>query len=765
MIEFPGSKGTAVNRTSIAGRLAFVALAAIVAAAPSSAQGRKSSEKRRPGGRLYKNTVSPHWLAGNTRFWYRNELKGGGREFIAVDAVKGVRARAFDHKRLAEALVKEGVKNVSADRLPVESIDEVTDRSVVFRARGRYWRCDLKSYRLKKTEKPQPAPPAKPKTPEKKPPRRKPAKKAPEPRKWGAPEKWSYSVKDHNIFLTPRKGGKEIQLTTDGTEEKSYGGLRWAPDGKMLIASRITPGERGEVYLIESSPRGGGRAKLHRRGYSLPGDKFTLHELNIFDPETKKRIKPDVGIFDLGGPGMRWNPDGRKFLMTKMDRGYQRFRLMEIDTHTGAVHNIIDEKTDTFIWSAHRIRLGIGDLTWLSKTKEVVYMSERDGYRSLYLVDLKARKIVNRITKGDYVVRYVDKIDEDKRQIWFRASGMNPQHDPYMINYYRVNFDGSGLVALTDGHGMHSIKYSPDRKYIIDTYSRVDAAPVNELRRVSDGKLMCVLEKSDTSELDASGFQTDEVFVAKGRDGKTDIYGIICRPYDLDPKKKYPILEDIYAGPHSSYVPKTYSTGNRYRSWTDLGFIVVKIDGMGTANRSKAFHDVCWRNLKDAGLPDRIAWMKAAAKKYPYMDISRVGIYGCSAGGQNAAAAVLFHPEFYKAAAAGCGCHDNRMDKSSWNEQWMGYPVGPHYAENSNIDNAHRLKGALMLIVGEMDKNVPPESTIRFADALIKADKDFDLIFVPGAGHGMGGRYGNRRMKDFFLKHLQGIDPPNRNAE
>jgi len=186
---------------------------------------------------------------------------------------------------------------------------------------------------------------------------------------------------------------------------------------------------------------------------------------------------------------------------------------------------------------------------------------------------------------------------------------------------------------------------------------------------------------------------------------------------------------------------------------------------MGTANRSKAFHDVCWRNLKDAGLPDRIAWMKAAAKKYPYMDVSRVGIYGCSAGGQNAAAAVLFHPEFYKAAAAGCGCHDNRMDKSSWNEQWMGYPVGPHYSKNSNIDNAHRLKGALMLIVGEMDRNVPPESTIRFADALIKAGKDFDLIFVPGAGHGMGGRYGNRRMKDFFLKHLQGKDPPNRNAQ
>jgi len=429
------------------------------------------------------------------------------------------------------------------------------------------------------------------------------------------------------------------------------------------------------------------------------------------------------------------------------------------------VHNIIDEKTDTFIWTAHTESVRIPMLTWLSRTKEIIYMSERDGWRHLYLVDLKARKIKNLITKGQYVVRSVDKIDEERRQIWFRASGKTPGHDPYMINFYRVNFDGSGLVALTDGNGMHSIKYSPDKKYIIDTYSRMDMAPVNELRRVSDGKLMCVLEKSDTTELDESGFKTDEVFVAKGRDGKTDIWGIICRPYDLDPAKKYPIIEAIYAGPQSSYVPKTYSTGNRYGSMTDLGFIVVKIDGMGTANRAKAFHDVCWQNLKDAGLPDRIAWMKAAARKYPYMDITRVGIHGGSAGGQNAAAAVLFHPEFYKAAVASCGCHDNRMDKASWNEQWMGYPVGPQYSKNSNIDNAHRLKGALMLIVGELDKNVPPESTMRFADALIKAGKDFDLVVIPNRGHGDGGSYGYRRKQDFFVRHLQGIQPPNRNAE
>ncbi|HPY50709.1 MAG TPA: S9 family peptidase, partial [Sedimentisphaerales bacterium] len=304
--------------------------------------------------------------------------------------------------------------------------------------------------------------------------------------------------------------------------------------------------------------------------------------------------------------------------------------------------------------------------------------------------------------------------------------------------------------------------FSPDRRFLIDTYSRVDMAPVHTLRRASNGSLVCELEKADISGLVAGGWTAPEVFVAKGRDGATDIWGIICRPKDFDPARKYPVIEQIYAGPQSAYVPKSFSPFNRFSSLTDLGFIVVQMDGMGTANRSKAFHDVCWKDLKDAGFPDRILWHQAAAKKYAYYDISRVGVYGTSAGGQNAAGAVLFHPEFYKVAVASCGCHDNRMDKASWNEQWMGYPVGPQYAECSNIDNAHRLQGKLMLIVGEMDDNVPPESTMRFADALIKADKDFDLIVVPGAGHGNGGAYGSRRRDDFFVRHLLGIEPPDR---
>ena len=277
--------------------------------------------------------------------------------------------------------------------------------------------------------------------------------------------------------------------------------------------------------------------------------------------------------------------------------------------------------------------------------------------------------------------------------------------------------------------------------------------PVTVLRDGKDGEIIMELERTQMSELIASGYQVPEVFSSEARDGETDIWGLIYRPVNFDESKSYPIIEAIYAGPHGSHVPKDFRGVPRYANLAEMGFIIVQIDGMGTSNRSKAFHDVCWQNLKDAGFPDRILWMKAAAEKYAYMDTTRVGIYGGSAGGQNSTGALLFHPDFYDVAVSSCGCHDNRMDKASWNEQWMGYPVGPQYSACSNIDNAHRLEGRLMLIVGELDRNVPPESTMRFVDALVKADKDFELIVIPGGGHGMG-RYGNRRMHEFFVNTL-----------
>ena len=714
---------------------------------------------------IYKSKINPQWSEDNSHLWYRNDLPRGEREFIFVDLEKGERRPAFDHKKLAESLSSITKAKTDSSKLPIDRLNfDVKKGELYFQSIGRTYKCDLNNYNISEIDKSQFPGQSKRLERDKTNKEKEEQTNSFRPSREVSPDgKWRAFIRDHNIFIRAMGSEEEIQLSKDGKEGNSYQTPYWAINSKNLISFRVEPDQVGVVHLHESSPREGGRAKLHTRRYALPGDKFTSHELNWFDIEKKIHTKPEVGIIDFRGPRPRWTQDGRYFRYQKIDRGHQRFRVIEVDVFTGKFRNIIDEKTETFIWTEHPKNLGVPLVNWLDETDEIVYLSESDGWRHLYLIDVKTGKTKNQITKGQFVVRYVDWIDHEKRQIWFRASGLNKDQDPYLMHYYRINFDGSEFTHLTEGNGWHNITYSPDRKYIIDQYSRVDMAPVNELRRVSDGSLVSRLETSDISELLASGWEPPKVFTANGRDGKTGIWGIVAKPKDFDPSKKYPVIEDMYAGPHDSYVPKQFSAGRRFSSYTDMGFVVVKIDGMGTANRSKAFHDVCWKNLKDSGFPDRILWHKAYAKNNSWYDISRVGIHGGSAGGQSSTAALLFHPDFYKVAVSSCGCHDNRMDKASWNEQWMGYPVGPQYSESSNIDNAHRLEGRLLLIVGEMDNNVPPESTLRLVDALIKANKDFDMIFQPGGGHGGGGRHGDRRRKDFFRKHLLGIEPPNYN--
>jgi dipeptidyl aminopeptidase/acylaminoacyl peptidase len=493
--------------------------------------------------------------------------------------------------------------------------------------------------------------------------------------------------------------------------------------------------------------------------YPKPGDVLPLFQPALFSIDAKQELPIDNTLFPnpFELANFAWRKDSRTLTFEYNQRGHQVYRVIEVDAATGKARTLIEETSSTFInyEPLRRDQYDHGKYFRydVAGGKEVLWASERDGWEHLYLLNGQTGAVERQITRGNWVVRAVDRVDETHREIYFEASGMNPGEDPYYVHGYKIGFDGAGLTPLSPEEADHALSYSSDGKYYVDTYSRLDLPPVMELRRSSDASPVMTVDKADDARLVAAGWKPAEPFHARGRDGKTEIWGVIWRPANFDPSKKYPVVEDIYAGPQGSFVPKDFTP--RVEPLTELGFVVAQIDGMGTNNRSRAFHDVAWRNLKDAGFPDRILWHKAVAARYSWYDISRgVGIFGTSAGGQSAMGALLFHPEFYTVAVANSGCHDNRMDKIWWNEQWMGWPVGPWYSESSNVDNAWRLKGKLMLVMGEMDKNVDPSTTLQVVDRLIKADKDFDFLEVPGGGHGAGGRYGERRLMNFFVRNL-----------
>lgn len=583
--------------------------------------------------------------------------------------------------------------------------------------------------------------------------------------------KWEAFIQNYNVFIK-QVDSKEpaIALSTDGSEGNYYTlrTIAWSPDSKKLAAYHTRPGYDREVHYIDSSPADQIQPKHTTIFYRKPGDALDIAYPVLFDVASQKQTDIDPSLFpnafDLTPPV--WWKDSRAFTFEYNQRGHQVYRVIEVDAQTGKPRTLINEASKTFIYynplgpgmsAGRRFRHDVDD------GKEIIWASERDGWEHLYLYDGHTGEVKRQITKGNWLVRNVDYVDDAKHQIWFEAAGMNAGEDPYFTHYYRINFDGSGLTSFTEANGTHTVTFSADRKYYVDRWQRVDLPPIAELRRTEDRKLIMPLEKGDATALLAAGFRFPEVFVAKGRDGKTDIWGIITRPLNFDPNKKYPVIENIYAGPQGSFVPKTFSAVSGDQPLAELGFIVVHIDGMGTSNRSKAFHDVAFKNLADAGFPDRILWHKAAAAKYPYYDISRLGIFGTSAGGQSALGALLFHGDFYKVAVTNSGCHDNRMDKLWWNEQWMGWPVGPQYAASSNVDNAYRLRGKTLIIVGEMDTNVDPASSMQVVNALIHAHKHFEMLYVPGQNHGVRSLAREHYLEDYFVHNLEGVEPPDWN--
>ena len=460
-------------------------------------------------------------------------------------------------------------------------------------------------------------------------------------------------VLNYNVFVRSRgntTAGAAVPLSFDGSEGNYYtlASVAWAPDSKRLVAYRVRPGYRRQLHYVESSPSDQVQPKHWVRDYAKPGDALDVAQPVLMEIGKTPNTVVDNALFpnpySLSNPV--WRRDGRAFTFEYNQRGHQIYRVIEVDGTNGKTRAVISEESTTFVAyrplttdprdTGRRYRLDMKD------GQEVLWMSERDGWAHLYLYDGVTGKVKNQVTRGNWLVRAVDKVDEEKRQIWFQASGMDPGKDPYFVHYFRINFDGTGLTRLTEADGDHSVVFSSDMKYYVDTWSRVDLAPVSELRRTEDRQLLRELERGDISALLAAGWRPPEAFTAMGRDGKTDIWGIIHRPFNLDPSKKYPVIESIYAGPQGSFVPKRFSVATQ--ALTELGFVVVQIDGMGTNNRSKAFHNVAFKNLADAGFADRILWHQAVGAKYPYYDISRVGAFGTSAGGQNALGALAVSP-------------------------------------------------------------------------------------------------------------------------
>ncbi len=713
--------------------------------------------------------VVPNWLEKQERFWYRRTAPEGV-EFLLVDAKAGERKPAFDHEKLAGALSRAAGRTFSAKRLPFQRIELVEkDSAVRFEVGTVVWTCTLTAYecrsggRMSGPRGPGAGGP---------PFRQEVRLEIPSP-----DGKWIAFQKDHNLCVRSTASNEVIRLSNDGAERRDYSAqlpplprmiqentmdipvqpsARWSPDSKKLLAYRLDRTSARQFTVVQSVPKQGIRPVSYTYDYPLPGEVgVSRAEPVIFEIETRKVIPVQTEPLDLlytGGPNLQWFPDSRRAYFVYTKRGYQNVQLREIDAATGAVRVLVDERSETFVDP------GMTYFRVLEETPEIVWSSERDGWCHLYLYDGKTGRLKHQFTKGPWVVRGILHVDEKARRVYFTASGREPRRDPYLVHVYRVGLDGADLRLLAPEDAEHAPSVSPGGEYFTDTFSRVNLAPVSVVRRCEDGAVSMELERTNVE----PGYAWPEPFRVLAADGKTDIYGVLYRPSNLDPAKRYPVIESIYTGPQGFQAPKTFRSRSLAQATAELGFVVVMIDGRGMAKRSKAFHDYAYKNLgADAGLADHIAGMKQLAERYPYMDLTRVGVFGHSAGGYDSTHALLTHPEFYKVAVSSAGNHDHRMDKAWWNELWMGFPAGDHYRQQSNVTLAPKLEGKLFLMHGELDDNVHPASTLQLVDALIKANKDFDLLIMPGENHGAGGnRYFIRRRWDFFVKHLLGIEPP-----
>ncbi len=723
--------------------------------------------------------VTPNWLP-DERFWYRVTTERG-TEFILVDPSGGARGPAFDHGRLAEALADATGEPYAAFDLPFFRIEFTVDMAAVrLAAAGRGWLCHLDDYRCvpdrnvsvpaagrggrggrgaggggNRNEVPSPD---------------------------GARAAF---IRDHNLWVRNVATGEARPLTRDGVLDYGYAtdnaGWRksdrpivlWSPDSKKIATFQQDQRGVGEMYLTDTRV---GHPNLAAWKYPLPGDSVvSMIERVVIDVDhgtvVRLQMRPDQHRSSLcddvvcGGRwgDVQWSPDSSSLMFLSTSRDHKREWLRQTDVETGEVREVLYEEVDTFFES------GNGAVNWkyLPGSDEFIWFSERSDWGHLYLHDLATGEMKHPITSGEGNVARVLRVDEENRLLYFLGVGMEAGRDPYFMHLYRIGFDGEGLTLLTPEDANHAIRLSPSGDYFVDVYSTPDTPPVSVLRDAA-GTHIAELEKADISRLLATGWQPPEPFTVKARDGVTDLYGLMFKPTHLDPAQKYPIINSIYPGPQTGSVGgRSFSAARGdAQAIAELGFVVIKLDGMGTPWRSKSFHEAYYGDMGDNTLPDQVTGMQQLAERHPWIDIERAGIYGHSGGGYATAGAMLHYPDFFKVGVSQAGNHDNRVYEDDWGEKWQGLLTHDADGESSydtqaSQNFARNLQGKLLLAHGTMDTNVPFYSTLLLVDALIAANKDFDLILFPNRSHGFGNEpYMMRRRWDYFVEHLLGAQPP-----
>jgi dipeptidyl-peptidase-4 len=735
---------------------------------------------------VYSDYIVPHWMKDSTRFWYRVTTPHGP-DFIAVDPVAARRSLLFDNGRLASALSSAADTSFDPTLLPFRDFEFERNGSdeqrIVFTAHRRRFVCDIVQYHCTSGDTL---------------PNQTPYVRSPD----GKQEAF---VRDYNLFVRPVGGGPETQLTTDGVSLNAYGNgaptpsnirsraaqrptLEWSPDSRKIAVAHID--QRGVLMmpLISMTPQ---RPRLYQYPYALPGDSTVpTTDIHIVDVTSKTNVlvqAPPKSSTAAGGGGgggggggwtsVKWSDDSNRLYFLRSDRASKYFLLLMADAATGQSRPLVGDTSKTFV----EMNLGSGGgPNWavLNHGADIIWFSERDGWGHIYLYGADG-KLKNQITSGPWVFGTLLHVDPVGRWVYFTARGREPGRDPYHAFFYRTHLDGSGMELLTSENADHTIFVAPSGKYFVDTYSWVDQAPVTVLRSM-DGKAVLPLEKADISRLVATGWRYPEPFVVKARDGVTDIYGVMFKPSNFDSTKKYPVIDHIYPGPQISstpyfFVPTTHATVNgsifpidgQVQSLAELGFIVVETAAMGTNLRSKAFHDAWYGNMGDNGIPDHIAAIEQLGARHRYMDLDRVGIFGHSGGGFSSTDAILSYPDFYKVCVSESGNHDNRSYQYAWGEKYQGLLVRDsarhtdNYESQVNYLKVKNLKGHLLLIHGDLDDNVHPAATVQLVNALIGANKTFDLLTMPDRNHGITQEpYVIRRRWDYFVQYLLGVEPP-----